>query len=342
MSISDKRVSCKVGVNMFKIDDNLKNSVSNLSKHLEQKYGNIIHKNKDELRLFIQDNIGQIISMEKLDKNILNDFQKHGGIVGVDGSNNKIGGAFPHYVEMYQAMAKCTGSNDDIIQADIYTPLMAEQSTNSLESIDKYNEDNRNIKLANLEVEVALKSIDEFKPYAIIMDGGLIRYNIYASDTWNKLRMRCEEENIRLVGVIKDIKTSIIGTTLLEKNSDYKDLFYDKEALFGVLKYGEMIQINDDVNKKEKEGYSSIFLRSSLAPTVIGMDIIDSQRMYLEEMGRLIFTLTPENSRGVPLWLDIVDKEVKISDDIMRGLLERYMDREIYERFFVSERDRRS
>ncbi len=59
-------------------------------------------------------------------------------------------------------------------------------------------------------------------------------------------------------------------------------------------------------------------------------------------MARLVFTLTPENSRGVPpLWLDIVDKEVKISDEIMRGLMERYMDRGIYERFFVSERDKR-
>ena len=40
-------------------------------------------------------------------------------------------------------------------------------------------------------------------------------------------------------------------------------------------------------------------MRSSLAPRVIGMDIIDSQKEYLEEMSRLVYTLTPENSRGV-------------------------------------------
>ena len=83
-------------------------------------------------------------------------------------------------------------------------------------------------------------------------------------------------------------------------------------------------------------------MRSSQSPTVIGMDIIDSQKPYLEEMSRLIFTLTPENSRGVPLWLDLVDKEVQISDAIMKNLLERYLDRDIYERFFVSERARRT
>ncbi|MFY9213178.1 MAG: single-stranded DNA endonuclease, partial [Tissierellaceae bacterium] len=89
-------------------------------------------------------------------------------------------------------------------------------------------------------------------------------------------------------------------------------------------------------------GYASVFLRSSLAPSVIGMDIIDSQREHIQEMARLVFTLTPENSRGVPLWLDIVDKEVLISDDIMRSMMEEYLDRDLYERFFVSERDKRS
>jgi len=59
-------------------------------------------------------------------------------------------------------------------------------------------------------------------------------------------------------------------------------------------------------------------------------------------MAKLIVTLTPENSRGVPLFLDIVDKEVKITDDLIEALLERYLDRDIYERLFVSERDKRN
>jgi hypothetical protein len=75
---------------------------------------------------------------------------------------------------------------------------------------------------------------------------------------------------------------------------------------------------------------------------VIGLDIIESQRDRLTEMARLVLTLTPQNSRGVPLLIDIVDKEVKISDQMMRGMLERYLDRGVYERFFVSERDKRN
>lgn len=208
-----------------------------------------------------------------------------------------------------------------------------------MENDEKIITEQRNIRLSTLEVEAAIESVEALKPCAILMDGGLIRYNIYAYDKWMKLRNICEEKNIILVGVIKDIKTNIIGSRLLEEEGNS---FYDRELLFGKLDYGEAIFIKDEVNKKDPEGYSSIFLRSSLAPTVIGMDIIDSQKSYMEEMAKLVLSLTPENSRGVPLWLDIVDSEVKISDEIMKALVERYMDREIYERFFISERDKRN
>lgn len=157
-----------------------------------------------------------------------------------------------------------------------------------------------------------------------------------------ELRNECEEKGIILLGVIKDIKTTIIGDKLGEIYPEFKINAYDRELLFGILDYGEVIIIDDKVNSKKESGYSSVFMRSSLSPAVIGMDIIDSQKPYLEEMSRLIFTLTPENSRGVPLWLDLVDKEVQISDAIMKNLLERYLDRDIYERFFISERARRT
>ena len=77
-----------------------------------------------------------------------------------------------------------------------------------------------------------------------------------------------------------------------------------------------------------------------LSPAVIGMDIIDNKNLF-RRMSRLIFTLTQKTAGGA-LWLDLVDKEVQISDAIMKNLLERYLDRDIYERFFISERARRT
>lgn len=328
---------------MYRINDELKNRISELSDLLTKKSQNIYIKDKTILMDFIRKNIGDIKRMEKLKKDKLEAFHKKGGIVGVDGSNNRKGGAFPHYIEVFQGLAKSTANrNEPIFRTDIYTPLISDHNEGPLEEMEKIVEDKKNIKLATIEVEVALESIDKLKPHAIMMDGGLIRYNIYAGEKWQELREICEEKNIILFGVIKDIKTSIIGDMMMEVDDEIKDSFFDREMLFGVLNYGEMILIKDSANKKEPKGYASAFLRSSLMPSVVGMDIIDSQREYLEDMANLVFTLTPENSRGVPLWLDIIDKEVKISDDIMKGLLENYMDRGIYERFFATEREKRN
>lgn len=328
---------------MYNINDGLKDKVQNLNMVLIDKYKEVLSLKRSDLRKFISENIGQIKGMKKLDKELLLKYEKDGGIVGVDGSNNKIGGAYPHFVEVYQALAKSTLIKEDpIFLTDLYSPLYTEEIENPLENSERIIEEKRNIKLSTLEVEAAIESVKKYKPYAILMDGGLIRYNIYAYDKWLELRSLCEDQGVILVGVIKDIKTSIIGNTMKERDKDKEQVFYDRELLFGQLDYGEMIIIYEEVNKKGNQGYSSVFLRSSLQPSVVGMDIIDSQRNHLEEMANLVFTLTPENSRGVPLWLDIVDKEVKISDDIMQALMERYLDRDVYERFFVSERDKRS
>lgn len=330
---------------MYEIHNDLKKKISDLNDSIKDNYKQIFSIDKKELRSFIEKNIGQIIRMEKLENNHLALYEKKGGIVGVDGSVNKMGGADPHFVEVFQGLAKSTLIKDKpIFKADIYTPLFNEIPKVILEENEKEadKEDERNRRLANIEVEVALQAAEKLNPYGILMDGSLIRYYIYSFDTWIKLREECEKTGIILVGVIKDIKTSIIGDKLGAHLGETRVKPYDREVLFGKLEYGEMIVIDDDVNTKHKSGYSSVFMRSSLSPTVIGMDIIDTQKEHIEEMARLVFTLTPENSRGVPLWLDLIDKEVKISDSLMKGLIERYMDKDVYERFFVSERSKRT
>ena len=328
---------------IYNIHNDLKEKIVNLNNSMEERYREVLSIDKLFLRRFIEEYIGKITSLKKLDNKYLALYEAKGGIVGVDGSTNRMGGAYPHFVYIFQGLAKSTiVNNKSIFKSDLYTPLFSEKENNILAEDEKEIAEQRNKLLANIEVEVALEAVRKYKPYAILMDGSLIRYNIYSYDSWINLRDECENQGVLLVGVIKDIKTSIIGDKLKEVYSNINVEVYDRELLFGQLQYGEMIIINDEVNKKNKEGYSSLFMRSSLQPTVIGMDIIDSQKEYLEEMGRLVFTLTPENSRGVPLWLDIVDKEVQISDAIMKGLMERYMNRDLYERFFVSERAKRN
>lgn len=325
---------------MFNINEELKTSISNLNHSLTSKYKTILSGNSKEIRQFISENIGEISKLEKLSRDELSTIKEKGGVVAVDGSSNRLGGAHPHYIDIFQGLAKSTIYKDKpLYNWEIYTPLLDEDENSPQDEIIV---DKKDMKLATIEVEIAIESVEKHKPHTILMDGGFIRYHIYCKDRWEDLRLACEENNILLVGVIKDIKTSIIGDQMRLEDSSFHKI-YDRELLFGILDYGEIISLRETVNKKHLEGgISSAFIRSSLSPKLIGMDIIDSQKKYLEEASRLIISLTPENSRGVPLWLDIVDSEVKISHDMTRALLERYLDRGIYERFFVPERDKRN
>ena len=317
---------------MYDIESQLRESFIGLNERLKKDYSRILNIPREDLRSFLEENIGSLKAMKGYSQERLKDLYERGGLVGVDGSVNKKGGAYPHYIELYRGLAKSTLYRDrQVSLVDIYSPM----DKPLLDEEEDLKE--RNKRLATIEVEAALESINDLRPKVILMDGGLIRYNIYAEDIWQDLRLRCEQEDIVLIGLIKDIKTSIIGE-YMDKGGDLK--FYDRELLFGQLDYGQYLIIDDAVNKKE--GYVSAFLRTALGPDIVGMDMLESQRAYLEDMADLIFSITPEDSRGVPLWLDIVDGEVKVSDALMKAMMENYLDRGLYERFFISERDKRS
>lgn len=319
---------------MNNIHTDLREKILKCNEELKDNYKDFTSIKKSSLRDFIEKNIGQIKKLEKLDQKALEEVALKGGIVAVDGSSNRKGSLHPHYIDFFQAMAKSTKSKEEIFKSEISSPLISRQEDQEEEASSK------DIILARLEVEVALESVRVHKPHAILMDGSLIRYYIYAKEAWLDLREACEREGVLLVGVIEDIKTRVLGEALKAKGLIENDL-YDREALYGRLDYGEIILIEDQVSKKHLAGYSSAFMRTSLGPNIIGIDILDSQGDRLEAMSRLVLTLTPENSRGIPLWLDLVDEEVKISNALMDGLIESYMDRDIYEKLFVPVRDKR-
>ncbi len=324
---------------MYPLNGELKTKLQTINTAIQEKYGLILDGDKNRLKDFIGNEIGLVKKIEPLTPQELADLEERGGICGVDGSSNRAGGNFPHFIEVYQALALTTIKREDpLYLAEIFTPIITDEEDQEGEE----REEQKNQKLAGLEVQAAIRSIQVHKPYAILMDGGLIRYNIYAGDVWEDLVRLCEETGTILVGVIKDIKTRVIGDRLKKAYPDLKGNLYDRELLFGLLDYKDLLLIDESVSKKEPMGYSSAFLRSSLSPMAIGLDIIESQREHLTQMARLVLSLTPQNSRGVPLWIDIVDREVKISDQMMKGMLERYLDRGVYERFFVSERDKRN
>ena len=313
---------------MINLQD-LEGQLREVNKNLKDKYDFIFSLDNDTFRKELTENVGKLIEMEKFPREKLSKYKR---TVGVDGSNNRSGGAFPHFIEIFQGLAKSTDGNE-VYKNKIYTPTLN----------DIYEDKNLSQKyLATIEIETALEYINKYDFDYLMMDGGFIRYKINCLDLFTELRETCEAKNIILFGVIKDLKTNVIARSL-----EIDESIYDREILFNRLKTGEAVLIRNEINKKFikdglGEGFSSAFMRTSKFPGAVGLDILDTQEKYLEEISKLIYTLTPMSSRGVPLWLDIVDKDVKITDEILTTLLEEYLDRDVYERFFISERDKRS
>lgn len=313
---------------MINLQD-LEGQLREVNKSLKDKYNFIFSLDNDAFRKELTENVGRLIKMEKFPKEKLSKYKR---TVGVDGSNNRSGGAFPHFIEIFQGLAKSTDGNE-IYKNKVYTPTLN----------DIYEDKNLSQKyLATIEIETALEYIDKYDFDYLMMDGGFIRYKINCLNLFTELRETCEAKNIILFGVIKDLKTNVIARSL-----EIDESIYDREILFNRLKTGEAVLIRNEINKKFikdglGEGFSSAFMRTSKFPGAVGLDILDTQERYLEEISSLIYTLTPMSSRGVPLWLDIVDRDVKITDEILTTLLEEYLDRDVYERFFISERDKRS
>lgn len=331
---------------MQKINEELKNAIIDANQLLLKNYDILLSNNKNEIRKKIIENFNSIKKQKSLTPIELEKIDELGGIVGVDGSNNKMGGAEPHFIEIYQGLAKSTKySNKPILKSDYYTPLKINDNENILEEDEEItNTKIRRKKLVDVELDVAIESIDKLKPYIIMMDGSLLRYKIESKDKWEILKNKCEDEGIILIGIVEDIKTSTIGDAIKINNSSDKIVnFYDREILYGLLEYGELIEIpnNPEISKKYREGISSAFVKTSTDPSVIAIDIPESQKENLEEMIKIVLALTPKDSRGIPIWLDIVDNEVRIEDRMIKGVLESFMDRRILEIFFKAERDKR-
>lgn len=306
----------------------LENKLVELNNNLKDRLGKIDSFDKYKLR----DKISKIANIDKLRRLSPEELAKVGTVACIDGSVNRVGGAFPHYVDLFQSLSKSSNPNyKDLFLHDIYSPLITKDSDE--------NEDVRGRMLAEIEIHAALESIEKQGSNLIIMDGGLIRYQISANALFQKLINICEERRIILAGIIKDTKTNIFFSEIYKDDMEYE--IYDKDFLYGVLDMGEAIFLPESLNKKWLEGFSSAFVRTSKYPGIVGLDILNSQVKYIKDIANLAYTLTPESSRGVPLLIDMVDQDVKLDDRLVNELIKSYMDKDIYERFYRSERSMR-
>lgn len=327
---------------MLDINEELKRKIIEINSELNKKYRFLDNKGKNVLEK-LKCSTGLIIRhMRKIMEHEVGELSKNKGIIGVDGSINTIGSSFPHYISIMQALAKCTDRKyQDIVLADIHTPMLNDKQflfvDERLSEQDR-DEKEKAAKMAILELEAAVKALDEMDASIIMMDGSLIRYKIYCGALWDEFVEKALKKGIYVIGVIEEIKTKDLSQYLGDLLPEGV-ILHDRELLFGILEEGQMIIMKDI---KTDRGLKKCFMRTSRDPHVIGMDVLEEQQDMIEPLADLVYTLTQEGSRGIPLWLDIVDSEVKITNKLVDSLVNTYIDEANRRRFFVAKRDNRT
>ncbi len=316
---------------MLELNTDLKQKFEEVSKamqlRLKQKLSTGVLRN-----MILDKGIGSFKWCQSFNHQDLSQIVEKGGMVGVDGSTNSAGGPFPYLITLQQALAKAGGKKGDVTMTDAFSPLTMKVPMGEEEYRDFVK---RN--LAYLEVKAALAALEQLGPRVLLLDGSLVRYKIEAATLWEKLKSRALAQNTILVGVVEGISTGIISECLKNGLPESGYPASDWEILFGLLQVGEMLEIAPGLFK---EGFRTCFMRSSIDPKPIGIDLMEEQQVYLNQVGNLILTLTPRDGRGIPLWLDIIDKNVRISDTVMKGLLSTYLGAD-YVEFLKPKREKR-
>ncbi|MFB4214141.1 DNA double-strand break repair nuclease NurA [Shouchella sp. JSM 1781072] len=252
-------------------------------------------------------------------------------LAGTDGSVNQTKGESPHIIYLFQAVAKTT---DGIAKwtSDLFVPLLEREEEE--DGISKQ----RAKRLATLELNAARTLIEEEEVAVMLMDGALYHYRIDAKEEWEQLRQSALSRGTLLIGVSEEITTENLIKLSSFDSYARNPYSYDRDLLFGMLEQNEMIYI-DAI--QHKAGLLSAWMRLGSTPTITGFDMLEEQSEHMSWVGDLICTLTPADGRGIPLWLDHIDQEIRITDKLVEGLVEQYVDEDIRKQFYVKMRTER-
>ncbi|QGT99264.1 hypothetical protein SYNTR_0671 [Candidatus Syntrophocurvum alkaliphilum] len=289
---------------------------------------------------------GQFINLINLSKKEINTIVEAGKIVAVDGSRVEFGSFFPYYICLLKTLAKSTGYFDGEKHVDDFlalTPLdhkvFKEIEKSSIDNKISIDESYRNYlkeNLARMELKTALTTIKKFNPSLIILDGGFLLFDKYPE--WEELYQECIDKDIILVGLIEEIATSELAKWFNITVAN-RPRIYDRELLFGLFNQGEYI--NFHTGNRIKKDYCTVFGRLSSSPQAIACDFLPEQEHYVSNTMHLLYSLTPKQGQGIPIWLQIVDAEVRLRKKEVDKLISTCIDSDTYQRYFKPNRENR-
>jgi hypothetical protein len=290
---------------------------------------------------------GDIVRMNRLTGADLQGVLGGRPLVGVDGSINTFGNQFPYYVDLLRAVAK-PSQGEPVVLKDLHCPIPPEDEADT-ETAQRNDAEVRQRKLADLEVRVALDAIDRLQPAVILMDGPLVRFDMRTKESFMILRDKVITGNIVLLGCIENIESRVLRTVLGDAMPPGWRNRFDRDLLWDTLEYGEMLAVNQPAKGlarqgQQKEADKAIpirtwFMRSSYDQGVVGVDMLDEQVEQAAGLMDYLFTLSPPDGRGIPIWLDLVDREVRLTDVELDAYLD-LLDPGV-KRLFRSKRDAR-
>ncbi|MDB4894738.1 MAG: NurA domain protein [Firmicutes bacterium] len=267
-------------------------------------------------------------------------------LVGVDGTINSFGSHFPYYVDFLRALAK-PSRGEGISLKDIHCPLPPEDEAEAEIALRNDNEV-RQRKLANLEVQAALAAIDAYRPAVILMDGPLVRFDMRTKESFSILREKVIQENILLAGCIENIESKVIASVMGDALPSGWRNRYDRDLLWRVLDYGEVLEVARPAKGTARQGQDADtatrirtwFMQSSREPGVVGLDLLEEQAAAgVSWLADYLFTISPADGRGIPIWLDLVDREVRLTHAELEAYVQ-LLDPQV-RRVFASKRDAR-
>ena len=314
------------------ISKDLMDEVSRLNQRLKNRK-NVSKLSREDIRNLITYEIGKIKIYDRFSVDKLKEIKQDGCICVVDGSVNRIGANYPNYVEFFQSMALVGSDKEPLVKADILCPLVDEFSERDQFQISKE-------KLCATELAVAIEAVSNHDVKILMMDGTLMRYALEAEGLYEALVELCDEKGVILVGVVEEISTKIIMNTFHENGKNVGMLF-DREALFNVLDMNEGFVVEKYKSRKEEYNIEQAFIRTSKDPCVIAIDIPSQNKDDFDKIISFVLTLSDENTRGVPFLLDLVDKKTRIDNKQAEILAKKYLDTEMYQSIFRSQRSKR-
>ena len=314
------------------ISKDLMDEVSRLNQRLKNRK-NVSKLSREDIRNLITNKIGKIKVYDRFSVDKLKEIKQDGRICVVDGSVNRIGANYPNYVEFFQSMALLGSDKEPLVKADILCPLVDEFSERDQFQISKE-------KLCATELAVAIEAVSNYNVKILMMDGTLMRYALEAEEAYTNLVNLCKDKEVLLVGVVEEISTKIIMNTFNENNNNVGMLF-DREALFNVLDMNEGFVVKEHKSRKVEYNIEQAFIRTSKDPCVIAIDIPSQNKDDFDEIISFVLTLSDENTRGVPFLLDLVDKKTRIDNKQAEILAKKYLDTEMYQSIFRSQRSKR-